>query len=47
MKTTLKNITKLRIAGMLSKAAKLEVERKIKKTLTPEVSETSNKLSFG
>lgn len=48
MNTTLKNLTKLRIAGMLSEAARLEVEKKIKETLNPEdSSETSDKLSFG
>jgi len=47
MNTTLKNLTKLRIAGMLSEAARLEVERKIKETINPEASETSDEISFG
>lgn len=47
MNTTLKNLTKLRIAGMLSEAARLEVEKKIKETLNSEASDETEKLSFG
>jgi len=47
MNTTLKNLTKLRIAGMLSEAARLEVERKIKETISPKTTETSDEISFG
>ena len=47
MNSTLKNLTKLRIAGMLSEAARLEVEKKIQETLYTEASEISEKLNYG
>lgn len=47
MNTTLKNLTKLRISGMLSEAAKREAEQKLQKKLNPETSESSEKFSFG
>ena len=47
MSITIENLTNLRIAGMLSEAARIEVERKIQEALTSESSETSEKLSFG
>ncbi|MDN3723790.1 hypothetical protein QRD02_05310 [Aequorivita sp. SDUM287046] len=46
MSTTLKNLTKLRIAGMLSEAAKLEVEQKIKEILEPDTSEPKDNFSL-
>ena len=47
MSTTLQNLTKLRIAGMLSEAARLEVERKLLETLNAEAMEKPDKLNFG
>lgn len=47
MNATLKNLNKLSIAGMLSEAARLEVERKIQESLKPEVSELTDNFSFG
>ncbi len=47
MNSTLKNLTKLRIAGMLSEAARLEVERKIQETLKPKSSETTDNFNIG
>lgn len=46
MNDTLKNLTKLRICGMLSEAARLEVERKILVKPKSEVSETTSEISF-
>ncbi len=46
MSTTIKNLTKLRIAGMLSEAARLEVENKIKEILETESSQTTDNLNF-
>lgn len=44
---TLKNLTKLRISGMLSEAARLEVEEKILQARSMESSEEFNELNFG
>ncbi len=41
MNETLKNLTKLRIAGMLSEAARLEVEKKILEQPKSKVSENT------
>ncbi len=46
MNDTLKNLTKLRIAGMLSEEARLEVERKLMEKPKPEVSEPTAGISF-
>ncbi len=43
---TLKNLTKLRIAGLLSEAARLEVEERIMQAKKPESSEELDKLNF-
>lgn len=43
---TLRNLTKLRIAGMLSEAARIEVEEKILLTEKTEPSEEFNKVNF-
>lgn len=43
---TLKNLTKLRIAGLLSEAARLEVEERIMQARTTESSEELDKLNF-
>ncbi len=43
---TLKNLTKLRIAGLLSEAARLEVEERIMQARTAESSKELDKLSF-
>jgi len=44
---TLKNLTKLRISGMLSEAARLEVEERILQAQKTEALENFNKLNFG
>ncbi len=44
---TLRNLTKLRIAGMLSEAARKEVEEKILLTRKAEPSEEFNNVNFG
>ncbi len=43
---TLKNLTKLRISGMLSEAARREVERKLMEIPEPEVSKPIAGISF-
>ncbi len=43
---TLKNLTKLRISGMLSEAARLEVERKLLDKPEQEVSKPNAGISF-
>ncbi len=43
---TLKNLTKLRISGMLSEAARLEVERKLLEKPEQEVSKPTAGISF-
>lgn len=45
-KETLKNLTKLRISGMLSEAARLEVEERMLKTRETDTSEEFNNLNF-
>lgn len=44
---TLKNLIKLHIAGMLSEAAKLEVERRIKEHLQETNAEEQDVFNFG
>lgn len=39
MNVTLKNLTKLRIAGLLSEAARMEVEKNILNKVDPEIPE--------
>ncbi len=46
MNDTLKNLTKLRISGMLSEEAWLEVERKLMEKPEPEVSKPTTGISF-
>ncbi|SRX55712.1 hypothetical protein [Aequorivita sp. CIP111184] len=46
MNDTLKNVTKLRICGMLSEAARLEVEERIVQAHKIEPSENLNQLNF-
>ncbi len=43
---TLKNLIKLRISGMLSEAASLEVEEKIQQSQKAKSSEDLNKVNF-
>ncbi|WP_165593536.1 hypothetical protein [Aequorivita soesokkakensis] len=43
---TLKNLTKLCISGMLSEAARLEVEERILQAKKSETSEDFNQLNF-
>jgi hypothetical protein len=45
-KETLKNLAKLRISGMLSEAARLEVEERILRNRETDPSEEFNKLNF-
>lgn len=45
-KETLRNLTKLRIAGLLSEAARLEAEERILQTEKTESSEEVDKLNF-
>ncbi|MBK5213745.1 MAG: hypothetical protein JJE55_08815 [Flavobacteriaceae bacterium] len=47
MNETLKNLTKLRIAGLLSEAARLEVERKIQENAKSEIQERVDDINFG
>ncbi|SRX76409.1 hypothetical protein [Aequorivita antarctica] len=47
MNETLKILTKLRIAGMLSEAAKLEAEKNIQEKPRPEASENNASITFG
>ncbi len=47
MNETLKNLTKLRITGMLSEAARLEVEKKLLEKPKPEVPENNANVSLG
>ncbi len=47
MNETLKNLTKLRIAGLLSEAARQEVERKIQENAMSEAQKRIDDISFG
>ncbi|AFL81863.1 hypothetical protein Aeqsu_2403 [Aequorivita sublithincola DSM 14238] len=47
MNQTLKNLKKLHILGMLSKDAKLEVEKRLKERLETYASEGNSRISFG
>ncbi len=48
MNKTLKNLTRLRIAGMLSEAARLEAEKKLmEKPKNPIISEDTTNIMFG
>ena len=47
MKQTLTSITRLQSAGMLSEAARREVERKLMEIPEEETSEKDAELSFG
>lgn len=47
MNETLRTLTKLRIAGMLSEAASLEVEKKLLEKPKLEVPENNTNISLG
>jgi hypothetical protein len=47
MNETLKILTKLRIAGMLSEAARLEAEKKLMEKPKTEVPENNTNISLG